>query len=87
MLPLIIDAADDPPELINIIGTRQVPPNYNMVTIRAVTLSNPSISPLFNHKLIGFVEFDVPKYNDITLRAHFRMTRSMFQVFTKLIFI
>ena len=36
--------------------------------------------PLFNHKMEGFVLEDVPRYNDPTFKAHFRMQRATFQV-------
>lgn len=79
LMPLLVQALDDPPELIQLLACGSTSSPTNNEVVLAAALHQPSVS-LFNHRLVDFVNNDVPMYNDLTFKAHFRMNRSTFQV-------
>lgn len=78
LMTFLVEALDDPPELIQLLacGSTNSPTNFEVVL--AAALHQPSVS-LFNHKLVGFVNNDVPMHNDLTFKAYFRISRTTFQ--------
>lgn len=79
LMPFLVEALDDPPKLIQLLACGSTSSPTNIEVVLAAALHQPSVS-LFNHRLVGFVNNDVPMYNDVTFKAHFRMNRSTFQV-------
>jgi hypothetical protein len=79
-LPAILDAVDNPPESLLAAATSK--PSSVLMTQFAVNYEPATghSEALFNHRLLDFVESDVPRYNDATFQAHFRMNRATFQM-------
>ncbi|CAG2197347.1 unnamed protein product [Mytilus edulis] len=77
VLAAIIEFLDDGDLLQAVEATDPTTTSNTAVVACIASLSEGQ--PLFNHRIEGFVHYDIPRYNDPTFKAHFRMTRSTFQ--------
>jgi len=81
MLTLILEASDDSGfEAIEHLGTFSDGSSESIVPIIS-SCSTDCPKELFNHRIEGFYRNDIPRYNDPTFKAHFRMERTTFQVY------
>jgi hypothetical protein len=80
MLALLLEASDDSGfAAIEHLGTFSDGSSESIVPIIS-SCSTDCPKELFNHRIEGFYRNDIPRYNDPTFKAHFRMERTTFQV-------
>ena len=82
ILALVLEASDDSEfEAIEHLGTFYDGSSETTIVPVISSCSTDCPKQLFNHCIEGFYRNDIPRYNDPTFKAHFRMKRTTFQVY------